>query len=52
MNTTVDHQDGVAVSGQDRRHHRPGNPRTEDDDIEFRSIDGNHDRVPLLKKIS
>ena len=50
MNATVDHQDGVAVSGQDRRHHRPGDPGTEDDDIEFRSIDGNYNRVPLLRK--
>src|SRR5262245_50949117 len=46
MTTTVDHQDGVAVSSQDRRHHRPGDPSTEDDDIEFRSIDGNYNPVP------
>jgi len=51
MNPTVDHQDGVAVSGQDRRHHRPGDPGTEDDDIEFRSIDGDYNRVPFNKKI-
>ena len=50
MDTTVDHQDGVAVSGQDRRHHRPGDPGTEDDDIKFRLIDGNYDRVPPLTK--